>query len=603
MLSRIRLFVVYYFFWVLAFLVQKPLFLLSQWSASSVASPSEWVQVCVHGLPMDLSTAGYFSLPLLLLLLLSCFVRPGKWWPKVLFGITVALIAFMVVACVADMFLYPYWGYKLDVTPLFYMRTPKDAAASGTPMQYLLSVLIFAAEFVGYFFAYRWLHRKFAVLSDRSLLSAIPMALGGALLFLAIRGGVTVSVMNVGRVYFSKTLFLNHAAINPVWNFFSSFSKEDASKKQYHFMDDAKAHQIFSTLTNPVQLPPDVHVLSTQRPNVLVLVLESFGSNVCECAGGVKGLTPNLDREAREGIFFSNFYANSFRTDRGLVAILSAYPGQTVTSLMKYPDKSVNVPKWPLLLKQNGYHLKYYYGGDENFTNMRSYLVTGGFEERVSDKDFSRNELSAKWGAYDHVLMHKVIDDLSQPLAQPFCKVVQTLNSHEPFDVPYHKFSEPYLNSVAYSDSCVGLLMNYLRKSPLWKNTLVILLPDHARKYPDSMTEQDVARYKAPMIWTGGAVKGPLRVTDMGSQIDLARTLLAQLNIDGSCFNFSKNIFSHKSPKFAFFAYNEGLGFVTPQGASVFDCAGNMKVREDDPSYTLKGQAYLQCLYDDLAKR
>ena len=89
----------------------------------------------------------------------------------------------------------------------------------------------------------------------------------------------------------------------------------------------------------------------------------------------------------------------------------------------------------------------------------------------------------------------------------------------------------------------------------------------------------------------------------MGSQIDLARTLLAQLDIDGSDFVFSKNIFSEKSPKFAFYAYNDGLGFVTPEGASVFDCGGNVSLREDNPQLTVRGKAFLQCLMDDLAKR
>lgn len=602
MKSRLTYLCFYYIFWLIAFVVQKPVFMFFQWEHSHNFGIVDWLKVIWHGLPMDFSTAGYFTLPVLVLLLVSCFTGTGKWLGKTVKAITAFLLVLLVIGCVADMFLYTFWGYRLDVTPLFYMETPKDAAASGSMAQNVGSVVCVVVEYALYWLAFRFFHKKFFSDDQRSFISLVPLVVILPILFVVIRGGVSVSVMNAGRVYFSEEMFLNHAAINPLWNFFSSFSKEDFAS-QYRFMDDAQAHSIMKNLTDSEVLPPDSVVLNTQRPNIVLFILESFGSNICEATGGAKGLTPNLDRIANDGIFFTDFYANSFRTDRGLAAILAAYPGQPVTSLMKYPEKSQNVPTLPGVLKQNGYDLSFYYGGDENFTNMRSFLVHAGFEKRVSDKDFSASELSTKWGAYDHILINRFIDDFKQPQQQPFCKVLLTLNSHEPFDVPFNKFSEPYPNSVAYSDSCIGVFYDYLKQSPYWKNTLFILLPDHARPYPETMTNQEVARYKAPMIWTGGAIKKPMRVATMGSQIDIARTLLAQLGISGADFNFSKNMFSSKSPKFAFYAFNDGFGFVTPTGASVYDCSGNMNLRDDNQQFTMNGKAYLQCLMDDLAKR
>ncbi len=602
MKSRLKYFLAYYLFWFLAFLVQKPVFMLYQWEHAKDYSFTDWLNVMWHGMPMDLSTAGYFSLPVFLMVLASCFVPAGKWLGKGIKVATALLLAVVVIGCVADMVLYTFWGYRLDITPLFYMETPKNAAASGTMSQNLCAAVCLIVEYLVYWLAFRFFHKKCFAIDGHCVKAVIPLLLILPLLFVVIRGGVSVSVMNAGRVYFSNEMFLNHSAINPIWNFLGSFSKEDLST-QYRFMDDAEAHKMMDSLVNRQVLPPDTFLLKTNRPNVVVFILESFGSNVCEMAGGAKGLTPNLNRIASESIFFSNFYANSYRTDRGLAAILSAYPGQPVTSLMKYPEKSQNVPTLTGTLRDNGYDLSFLYGGDENFTNMRSFLVHAGFEKRLCDKDFSGNELSTKWGAYDHLVINRLIDDLKQPQKQPFCKVLLTLNSHEPFDVPFHKFDDLYPNSVAYTDSCIGVFYDYLKTSPYWDNTLFILLPDHGKPYPEGMTNQDVANYKAPMIWTGGAVKQPMCITQMGSQIDLARTLLAQLGIDGSAFNFSKNMLSEQSPKFAFFAFNDGFGFVTPNGASVYDCGGSMNVREDDPALTKKGKAYLQCLIDDLASR
>lgn len=603
MKSRVVYFLCYYVFWFLAFVIQKPIFMLTQWSQSKNYTFSDWLDVPLHGMAMDLSAAGYFSLPLFLLLLVSCFANPGKWLEKSVRGITTLLLAFAAVGIVTDIFLYPYWGFRLDITPLFYLESPKNAAASTPVWQMFACGASIVVLFLALFFAFRFVHKKAYGITGKSLMGLVPLVAALPIVFVAIRGGVAVSTMNAGRVYFSNDMFLNHSAVNPLWNFIYSFSKDNDFASQYRFMDDAEAKKIMTGLTDAKTAPADTLLLNTKRPNIVFFILESFGSNVCEVAGGVKGLTPNLDRMANEGIFFSNFYANSYRTDRGLVSILSAYPGQPVTSLMKFPEKSQNVPTLPAALKTNGYDLSFFYGGDENFTNMRSYLLHAGFEKRISDKDFSGDELSTKWGAYDHLVIGKLINDLKQPQHQPFCKVLLTLNSHEPFDVPFHKFPDPYENSVAYTDSCLGVFYDYLKASPYWDNTLFILMPDHARPHPKGMLNQEVARYKAPMIWTGGAVKGNIRIDKLGSQIDFASTLLAQLGIDDGEFVFSKNILNKKSPKFAFYAYNDGFGFVDSTGASIFDCAGNMLLRQDDPSLTIKGKAFLQCLMDDLAKR
>lgn len=120
-----------------------------------------------------------------------------------------------------------------------------------------------------------------------------------------------------------------------------------------------------------------------------------------------------MDKFAKEGILFSNFYGSSFRTDRGLASIISGYPGQPSTSIMKYPERRTNFLLSPQL-ENAGYNLEYYYGGDADFTNMRSYLVSSGIEKIISDKDFPLSERTGKWGAQDHVLFQRLMKDLKE---------------------------------------------------------------------------------------------------------------------------------------------------------------------------------------------
>ena len=173
--------------------------------------------------------------------------------------------------------------------------------------------------------------------------------------------------------------------------------------------------------------------------------------------GGEPGLEPHLNKIANEVVLYTNFYANSFRTDRGLVSIFSGYPAQPTTSIMKYPRKTQSLPSIPKSLKAEGYHLYYYYGGDADFTNMRSYLMSMGIDNIVCDKDFPASQRLSKWGAHDEFVFDKLWDNLSDgQIEAPFFVAMQTSSSHEPFEVPYNKFEEKRLNAFAYTDECIG---------------------------------------------------------------------------------------------------------------------------------------------------
>lgn len=605
MKERILYYAFYYIFWLAIFLLQKPLFLIFHWEESSKFSLAEWFKVVCNGFCMDLSAVGYFSVLPCVLILISSFFDKNRWLDKFLRYFTITLIVISSIICVADLFLYTFWGFRLDVTPLFYLQSPKNAAASVTFGMFAGAFALMAIYITSLCFIFKKSHSKLFKFEQKSPVAALSLLFMLALTILGIRGGLGVSTMNAGRVYFSKETFLNHAAINPQWNFIYSLTKNENFEEQYRFMDDEKAAMIFDKLS---QQPSDTTLVSVlkdgaTRPNVILVVLESFGARVCEAVGGEPGVTPNLNKIASEGVLFSNFFANSFRTDRGLVAILSAYPGQPTTSLMKYPSKTQNVPALSAAFKKNGYDLEFFYGGDENFTNMRSYLLNAGFEKRVSDKDFSSEQLSTKWGAYDHYVFDKALSEITSETQKPYFKMILTLNSHEPFDVPMKRLDDPYLNSVAYTDSCLGVFIDKLKESPDWDNTVVVLLPDHTARFFKATANEDLWRFRVPMIWTGGAIKGPMVVDKYASQIDLANTLLSQIGLDASEFKFSKNIFGNKYNEFAFYAFNDGFGFITPSGSSVYDCGGNMPLVEDDPALTEKGKAFLQSLYDDLAKR
>lgn len=571
---------------------------------------TDWFSVIGHGLPLDLSLAGYLTILPGLLLIASAWTdsRILQLIRRIYFTIISILLSCIFIS---DLGLYGYWGFRLDTTPLFYFfSSPKDALASVSLWVVAGGILAMAVYAVLLYFVFSWIlvnEKRPLKIPYRRLSVSGVLLLATGLIFIPIRGGFSVSTMNLGRVFFSADQRLNHAAINPAFSLLDSFSRQADFDKQYRFMPAEEADTLFSELTDKPVTDSIPRLFNTERPNIIMIILESFSSHLMETLGGEPGIAVNMDEFAKEGILFTHFYANSFRTDRGLVSIISGYPAQPTTSIMKYTRKTQSLPSIPASLKKAGYDLQYYYGGDADFTNMRSYLVSTGIEKIVSQNDFPVSERLSKWGVHDHILFHRILTDLkTEPQQEPFFKILQTSSSHEPFEVPYSKLSNAKLNAFAYTDSCAGDFVRQLKETPLWKNSVVLFVPDHLGVYPESIDHLSPERYTIPLILTGGAVKEPQRITAYGSQIDIAATLLAQLGLPHDDFTFSKNILNPSSPHFAFFTFPNIFGMVTADNEVVFNCESNT-VAMDEGTHQgenlNKGKAYLQKLYDDLAKR
>lgn len=611
MKKRLQQFLTTYFLFVLLFVFQKPIFMVYYHERYADVSLGDYFSVMWHGLPLDLSLAGYLTIIPALLLLAS------TWGNSILLRrirqVYFGLIAF-VMSCifVVDLGLYGFWGFRLDATPIFYFfSSPKDSMASVSiwfTVLGILSILIYAAILYGLFY---WL-----LIREKAPMKIpykrIPVSLGlllcTGLLFIPIRGGFSVSTMNLSKVYYSQNQLLNHAAINPAFSFMYSATHQNNFDKQYRFMAAEEADKLFAEMVDQPVNPTDSipQLLNTERPNIIFIILESFSTHLMESFGGQPNVAINLDRMSKEGVSFTNFYANSFRTDRGLVSIISGYPAQPSTSIMKYPEKTESLPSIPRSLKKAGYDLQYYYGGDADFTNMRSYLVASGISNIVSEKDFPMSERTGKWGAPDHFLFQRILKDFKEGKQQePFLKIVQTSSSHEPFEVPFHRLDDKILNAFAYADSCVGDFVERYKETPQWKNTLIVLVPDHLGAYPHPV-ETPLEGHTVPLVLIGGAVKEAKQVATYASQIDIAATLLHQLGLPHDDFTFSKNILNPASPHFAYFTEPTLFGMVTAENQLVYNCdakAVQVDKGTQKGANLEKGKAYLQKLYDDLAKR
>ena len=635
-MKQIIWFVKTYATFVVLFVLQKPLFLfLEKGSATQPVDNifTELPAVIWHGLPLDLSMAGYLSVIPGFLSIAVVWLKRDLVKPIMNIYFIIASL-FITCSFLLNASLYPYWKYPLDSTPLFYFFTsPADAIASVSIWQVILSIVILIVLTVGVWFTLRMRGEKRQQYSrygyrygglgsgkrnrfddfdrHRGRTSIILLLLTG-LLFLPIRGGITVSTMNTGQAYYSQNAYLNHSAVNPLFSLMESITHQEDFASQYRFMKDKEADKIFATMTSTSDenTYPLLNEATFKKgtPDILIVIMESFASDIMPSMGSYKDVAVCLDSIAQQSILFTRFYANSFRTDRGMVSILSGYPAQPTTSIMRYPRKTSQLPSIARnLAKYKNYKTTYYYGGDADFCNMRSYLVSQGYQHIISDANFPIEDKLSKWGVPDHILAAKMMEDIKaqQNEKRPMLRILQTSSSHEPFEVPYHRLKDKRLNAFAYTDSVMGAIVREYRKLPRWKNTLIVFVPDHVGGYKENLNDHDRSRYQIPLILAGGAISRPMKVGIIGSQHDIAATLLGQLGVEHREFTFSKNMMSDATPKFAFFAVNDAFGIVSEENSLIYDNRAKRIVYDKgEKGFNLKrGQAYLQKLYDDLAKK
>ena len=597
-----------YLITIIIFVMAKVVFMVANYEGHPFGMGDMW-DVVRHGLGLDLSTGIYIVFIPFLVTMVSVWWRPKglEIFLKIYY---LVIAAAMMLAFTADTSLYPFWGFKLDASCLQYLGTPTEAMASVSGWYMAVRIVVVIA---GAYLLYRiyegvkGVKEVKGVKGQYSVAGKVKETVFYAvcipLLVIGVRGGLDESTTNIGQVYFSENQFLNHSAVNPVFSFFASMEKTASNHITYHFMDDKQCEQLIATWFDTRSIGCDT-LLNTQRPNIIIILLEGCGGEFTEI-GGRTDITPNLNRLAHEGVYFTNCYGNTWRTDRGTVCTWSGFPSFPTMSVMKMPSKTRRLPNIAKTLRQErGYQTSYLYGGDINFTNMRSYLMSGGFQTLVWKKDYSLEEQnSAQWGVRDDITC-KTLLEMTQKAQEPFLIGYSTLSSHEPWDVPVRKFEDEKLNAFHYLDACIGDFVEALKKTDVWERTLVVMLPDHGIPY-NGLNETTPLKNHIPMIWVGGAVKAPIEIDKVCNQTDLAATLLGQLGLKHDDFRFSRDVLSetYREP-FAINTYDDGYSVYDSTGFVNYDFIGEKIVKSEGgqvPQLMEKAKAVLQAASEELA--
>ena len=604
----------FFIFWIIFFFIERLIFLI-YFSKKLAGVPfKEILNTFLYGLRMDASMAGYIS-AIPLLAFLTFWIFPKLVRKSSVFKVySYTLIALFSLISVISFNIYREWGTKINSRAIgIFFTSTNEAVASASSSPLLSSVsILFTVILISILIAKKLFNTTFPSTNLPVWQKVLTGLIFLGLNFLAIRGGLDAAPINQSMAYFSHRPVLNHAAINTEWNLIQDLIKTDHRKNPYSYYPATEASTIVQELYPVPEEKNAINIFNLTKPNVVFIILESFTADVVASLGGEKGVAPNLEKLISEGLSFNHIYASGDRTDKGLIAILSAFPSQAINSIIKLNNKQEKLPAISSALKNNGYQTSFYYGGQSEFFNIKSYLLSHGYDRMIDKSNFEDKNLSS-WGVFDHLVFKKNVSDLDSE-KQPFFSTILTLSNHEPFQLPgkaHYSGSgveNKFRSTAYYTDQSLGDYINEAQNKAWYKNTVFVIVADHGHRLPrNSYESYDPGRFRIPLLFFGDALKPEFRgrvIEKTGNQTDIAATLLNQLGVLHGQFKWSRDLLKAGQPGFSFFSWDNGFGFATKEQTISFDNVSQKIIFRKDPAYlkadstsTRYGKAYMQEVY------
>ena len=604
-------------FWILLFDFQRIMFSIHNWDKFKDVSFGEWFLAFFYSIRLDLSTAGFLSvIPLLFLILY--FTHSSKL-TKRFFNwslIFTALITILIHA--GEINAYPEWNHKLTSRVFTHLSNPDEVFRTADYSMTIWFVVYALLEIVFAWKIAKWLFGEMEINWKGNMIVKIPISivLYGVFSFLYLllaRGGWQSIPININSAYYSNNPVANDLATNSTYYFGKSYLLYNRSEIDDLMpeINQKEAERIVNQMYNyPRQHA--IKILKNDRPNIVFVIMESWASEAIGCLSETKGATPNFDALANEGLLFNNIYATGGTSEIGNSSIFSGNPAIPEISISLQPEKSRKLNSINQDMQEWGYSSNYIFSGDLKYGNIGGYFLDHGFQDVKDESDFPSGLKRGKLNFFDADLYDFLIDRINKT-KEPFLHCAFTGSTHSPYDYPKkgkQKFTgieADFMNSVVYADGCLKDFIEKCKKQKWYKNTLFIFVADHGHATPTSQSPSFNKYNRIPLLFWGEPLKKEFRgiqINKLGSQSDIAATLIYQMNGDTSRYPWSKDLLNPNSPEFAFHTITRGYGWVTPKGGMTYQMEmkayiDNTFPKNAEKSEVKKGHAFLTQIYAD----
>jgi phosphoglycerol transferase MdoB-like AlkP superfamily enzyme len=402
----------------------------------------------------------------------------------------------------------------------------------------------------------------------------------------------------------SSNRVLNEITGNGLYSFFYAFYTNELDYDIYYATIDSgeaarRCRELVATsqskFLNTDLAVPIARTISDSLPslpyNIVLIVEESFGSKfIGSLHPEGPSITPRFDSLAADGMLFTKIYATGNRTVRGLEAALASFPPIPGRSIIKRPGGE-HVFTLPELLKDEGYQTAFLYGGHAYFDNIGRFATTNGYDAMIDQTKMPKATFSTIWGVCDEDLFAQTIAtcDSLAALGRPFFATALTVSNHTPFTFPDHRIPfDPDKRkreyAVRYADFAFGEFIENARSHDFFDRTLFVFMADHgARVYGSQQIPMD--SYEIPILfYSPTLIPQGVREDQLGSQMDLAPTILDLLNKDYASEFFGRSLLSTSPDReWALMSHNRDVAMLRNNRLAVLGVQKGIELWQRDP--------------------
>lgn len=390
--------------------------------------------------------------------------------------------------------------------------------------------------------------------------------------YLALFFVSVIAIPTLAKAENSKNVFVNELQSNGLYKFYLAFENNKLDYfKFYKTLSNDKSFAIlkkqFPAISGENTNRKIVSDSVEDHKNVVLITIESLSADFMKSYGNEQNITPFLDSLAQKSFQFTNLYAAGNRTVRGLEAVTLCLPPTAGESVVKRDDNK-NKFSTGSIFKQKGYNVKFMYGGDAFFDNMRDFYTGNGYDI-VDESSFSPEEItfSNVWGVCDEDMYNKAIKVMNAEAKQnkPFFNHIMTVSNHRPFTYPENKIDIPGNiksrdGGVKYTDYALKKFFEMAQKQPWFKNTVFVIVADHCASSAGK-TELPLDKYRIPALIYNADIKAE-KCNKLMSQIDLMPTLFGLLHFNYESKFFGQDVLKADYKPRAFIATYQDLGLI-----------------------------------------
>ena len=557
-ISHIKLFLLRMLLLLAIFSISRVLFYAFNFRYFNSVKPWEFIWILIAGIRFDISALFYFNLIFIFFSIVPGGFKNNKLYQKVLFVFYFGVNALLLVTNFVDTKFFDFENKRLtsDVFSDVWLGEDFKTLLPQFIKDYWYLIILWICSCL---FLY-WFYPKLKQLRKYDKIVRLKEYLYQMIVFVLLLGLVAIG----GRGGFQlKPLRVIHASsytsarnvplvLNTPFTIMKTLGAKSVSEKKYFIPE------VLDSIYNPVNLYSDSLVVAKNKPNVVVLILESFSKEYIGAFNNGVGYTPFLDSLIAESLVFPNAFANGKRSIEAMTSIVAGIPSLQNTPYITSRYSSNTINALPEILNNKGYHTSFFHGGKNGTMNFDNFASMAGYSKYYGMIEFDNEEFfDGKWGIFDEEFLYFFRDRLSS-FRQPFFSTIFTLTSHHPYPIPEkykNRFPKGNLKvheTIGYTDYALKQFFSSIKNTNWYKNTLFVFVADHTAQAEKKEYNNNVGMYSIPIFFyhpTDSIFKGNLE--KVAQQADIFPTIIDYIGCDKPIVCFGNSLLDDSGDHFA----------------------------------------------------